>query len=155
MERLAVDPRLPVSTYPPDVREKAVFLASDMLSEMIRDRLSVVLIPAPDPKFVNHNIRACEGSNPEWYSYLWNKYSYAPTGRYRKNRSLIQRSRVQSALNRIVQGKDHAFQKRYGGYDFAIREIILNRIEELEATIPGFFDTLGISEETTMSEIPF
>ncbi len=45
--------------------------AKEMYEELKRNRLEVILVPAPDPKHTGHMIRAVDGQNPSWYQKIF------------------------------------------------------------------------------------
>jgi len=75
-----------------------------MLGQLKENKIKVILIPAPDPQFSGHMIRASIESNPEWYSELCNNN---PRKRKRgeiKNYSYIKRDRIIKLLQKLING---------------------------------------------------
>lgn len=83
--------------------------ALEMLNELeSTPGLEVVLMPAPDPRHSRHCIRAVQWQNPRWYSRFVSQYTNCRgTGRKRmkRPRTYIDRRRVGTALQRIVDGR--------------------------------------------------
>jgi hypothetical protein len=104
---------LPLSHYPDKIRNPFRLEAADLMRQLRERYLSVILIPAPEPQFEGHCIRAVEMRNPEWYRTLW------------ANRSSIKRQRVKESLQRIRKLQDAA-----GTYDTLLRELIFQRLTE-------------------------
>lgn len=70
--------------------ESITGILEGMLSDLKKNRLSVRLIPAPEPKFIGHMIRVRTGENPDWYSHIYHACS-RPV-----------RSRVERVLGRMI-----------------------------------------------------
>jgi hypothetical protein len=86
--------------------------AQELRDELENNGLEVVLIPAPEPKFSGHMIRAVDSHNPVWYRELYSEYAH-----FRRDRSL-------NALNRIIDGFDRPFVCSPFKYDSIYRELI-------------------------------
>ena len=66
-------------------------MAEILLTDLENYRLEIALIPAPEPKYLNHMIRVAINSNPTWYQEL-----YASRGK-------VDRQRVIRTLKRIME----------------------------------------------------
>jgi len=77
-----------------EVRSLFRFHAKTLFEDLQSHCLEVILIPAPDPRFSGHKIRAVECQNPVWYSYLFEQYE--------------ELKRIQSlhSLQRLAEGRD-------------------------------------------------
>ncbi|MBI4142204.1 hypothetical protein HY484_04725 [Candidatus Woesearchaeota archaeon] len=108
----------PIKSLPKRLQKYFIAEANYLLTELKRNRLEVVLIPAPRPMHHSHKIRAVQNSNPEWYSEL-----YLATPHFRRDRSL-------SALERICNQADQSPKqcpKQYQ-YDAIYRHLIFERL---------------------------
>lgn len=86
------------------------YIANLMLNELEWEFLDVILIPAPDPKFEGHMIRAVQNRNPYWYQGQGFK-----------------RYQVKIALNRIRFNLP-----LYCTTDHRVKHIIQNRLTKLK-----------------------
>lgn len=115
------DQDLPLAAYDPAIAELFQVHAGALLFELQEHYLNVVLVPAPDPKFIGHKIRATDNHNPTWYREL-----------YEDQR--IRRRFVARSLERISTGADLAFDgrahTRSSRYDSLLRSIILKHMLE-------------------------
>ena len=82
--------------------ELALF-AYIMKRDLEENKLSVVLIPAPDQKFTGHMIRRAETQNPIWYKSLCNDFISERKGG--PPRTYIKRGHVLRALDNLIKGK--------------------------------------------------
>jgi hypothetical protein len=64
-------PEKPLSTLPVEIRVYYVEQADYLHDDLMNNRLTVTLIPAPDPRHTHHMIRVAVSHNPEWYSELY------------------------------------------------------------------------------------
>ena len=82
--------------------------AAFMLKDLEQNRLEVVLIPAPDPRFQDHQIRAVEGMNPDWYRDLCHSHQVRRTRPRQsfKSDTAIRRPQVIAALQKIAAGQE-------------------------------------------------
>jgi len=71
-----------------------------MLAELGRERLEVVLAPAPDPRHSSHKVRAVSNENPWWYKELCNRYP-SRSKSHRRWRTRIKRRETLNALRRL------------------------------------------------------
>lgn len=97
-----IDPRTRVRFSIPEEQEAA----RRALQDLERERLVVVLVPAPDPHFSGHMIRVVECRNPEWYrEFIRTLPQSFDTGH---------RHRIVRALERIVKGrvKSNGYEER-------------------------------------------
>lgn len=90
-------------SLPLEVRQ----LARDMRAELIANRLTVVTVPAPEPRFPGQRVRVATCHNPEWYSALCAAHAYTRLRRNGKPKmhTRIERARVVRSLARIAGGK--------------------------------------------------
>ena len=92
------------------------FVAGIMLRQLEREGLEVSLVPAPEQKHSDHQIRAVENRNPSWYRDLCAAYpSNRTRTRQRKAKftdSLIDRRLVIRALEQISLGKNTTLYTR-------------------------------------------
>ena len=77
------DSYLSLNSLPESIHALFSEEARSLLSELEHTRLSVDLIPAPDPRFAGHKIRDAVSQNPDWYRHLYRSHSY-----FRRDRSL-------------------------------------------------------------------
>ena len=104
--------------------------AGEMYLELLDRKQSVVLIPAPDPRYTEHKIRVAENRPPEWFSNFCSKYPRTNGNKkYRKFRSKINRIAVLSALNQLKQG--YARSTNAQRLKKFIKRNIENEIEEI------------------------
>lgn len=107
----------PISELPDlvgrDFSEHADFLISDLYSH----RLTIKLVPAPDPHHRNHKIRVNTSKNPAWYSSLYNS---VPNG--------VSRNNCVCALERIASFDDRQEQKLAYRYDTRMRSEIKQQL---------------------------
>ncbi|MCK5564519.1 MAG: hypothetical protein KAJ07_04680 [Planctomycetes bacterium] len=75
-----------------------------MLKSMDYERLSVVLISAPNPKHDDHMVRATETNNPTWYRLFCSQYERIRPG-YAKPRTLITRKDTIRGLDELTGNK--------------------------------------------------
>ncbi len=96
--------------------------AERLYSELVENRLKVVLVPARVERYEGHMIRAVESKNPRWYRDL-----YQATPHLKRRRTL-------NSLERIAQTQDLAYCDRrgavspHGSYDTRYRELIRERL---------------------------
>lgn len=79
-------------------------MAGIMLKQLKNNKLSIVLIPAPEPKHPDHKIRSAEETNPDWYSKLCSNYSSNRISNREKQDTIIKRSCTITALEKISSG---------------------------------------------------
>lgn len=121
-----------VSELPDKLAEEFREEAKGLLKELEENRLTVVLIPAPEPKHISHMIRAVENNNPHWYRELYHSH-----WNFRRDRSI-------KALKRLAEGNDKEYSGRKGAvksyfkYDKIYREFILDRL------VNGYFEEDGM-----------
>ena len=108
----------PVKLLPDNIRDLFTEEAGYLLHDLNNNRLEVVLISAPDPRFSGHKIRAIQNENPEWYKQLYHSYKH-----FRRDRSL-------KALNRIRKLEDRPFRVSPYKYDAIYRHLIYTRLTE-------------------------
>lgn len=77
--------------------------AQIMIKDLEDNMLSVVLIPAPEPKHADHMIRAVESRNPKWYRLFCADFISDRKGGH--PRTYIKREHVFRALSQIASGK--------------------------------------------------
>lgn len=107
-------PERPISELPLELKESFIIEAQDMLLRLKQEKLEVKLIPAPEPRHVDHKIHIVVNQNPEWYRTLY------------QSKSNIKRKFVQGALERIANEQDQVWQPNKYHYDPMIREVILD-----------------------------
>lgn len=83
----------------------AAFPFLQMLQELEGQRLTVILVPAPEPKHPGHCIRVAVEWNPSWYSDLVWQRTYVPKGK-RLERPTVGRREVVNALRKLIAGKN-------------------------------------------------
>lgn len=86
--------------------------AARALRELARHRLRVVLVPAPDPHFDGHKVRAVVDRNPEWYQAF-------VCGSWTKRGGCWKRRRIERALLRVRSGF-----VRFDGYEDRLLRLI-------------------------------
>ena len=106
--------------------------ADYLFNDLRENRLEVVLIPASEPKFSGHKIRAVENRNPVWYRKLYAQYSH-----FRRDRSLRSLERLKSLLDRDYTGNRRGFIQTPYSYDFVYRTLIQERLIEGFVSIEG------------------
>lgn len=74
----------------------------DLLDELEGNYLEVVLIPAPEPNYTDHKIRAVQYQNAEWYRKFCEQYVSARKGF--KTRTRIKRRATIKALEKLASG---------------------------------------------------
>ena len=124
---------LPISYLPQEISEVFSNEANYLLKDLKENKLIVELIPAPDPKHIDHKIRVVTNSNPEWYKELFHSYHH------------IKRRRVIGALERISQNKDRPFKVYPFLYDARMREIIAKKVyleEDYLSAVKSLKDSL-------------
>lgn len=97
-----------------------------MYDEMLENTLEVVTIPARNPMYCNHKVRAVLNSNPDWYRKLCREFpSRCKAHRNRKNKfdTRIKRQQVLSFLLNPTNNYK---------YKDAILEIAKNRLDNYE-----------------------
>ncbi len=98
--------------------------AKRLYSDLLENRLNVVLVPAQRERYEGHMIRAVESRNPHWYREL---YQATPH---------LKRTRTLKSLERIAQARDLPFRDQrgavapYGSYDTRYRDFIRQRLVE-------------------------
>ncbi len=114
--------RKPIAELPVRIAELFSFEAASLLDELQENRLTVILIDAPERKHTTHKIRAVESSNPDWYRELYHSHRH-----FRRNLS-------EDSLRRISNGRDGEFASRHRWspykYDNLYRGLILERLTE-------------------------
>jgi hypothetical protein len=87
------NPDVPISTLPEKIkgifRKEAEYLYNDLM----KNRLDIDTMPAPQPQFSGHKIRIVLSRNPEWYGDLFPSF-----GR--------RRDYLSNALLRIINSED-------------------------------------------------
>lgn len=123
--------------------EEAKYLLNDLKTNVHK----VTLLPAQNPKFLNHKIHALEKENPKWYSNLYQSHAH-----FRRDRSLcaLERIAIQEDKNyvhlshkknkeclfeqkAITKGKNKKSKKKplvpcKYGYDSLYRDFIFERL---------------------------
>ncbi|HLD00559.1 MAG TPA: hypothetical protein VJC39_02340 [Candidatus Nanoarchaeia archaeon] len=112
-----------LSYLPEPIQGYFVDEANILYYDLQDNKLKIVLVPASDPHYPGHKVRAAETLNPEWYSRLYSQIPY-----FQRNRSL-------RALERIIKKEDNAFSDKNCGcvsykynYDSIYRKLILDRL---------------------------
>ena len=73
------NPDAPVSTLPGKIREIFRKEAEYLYNDLMKNRLDIDTMPAPQPQFSGHKIRVVLSRNPEWYHDLYHCMSrYRP-----------------------------------------------------------------------------
>ena len=90
--------------------KQRLFSMKMMLCDLKTFQNSVILIPAPEPKFVGHKIRVVADNNPDWYSKF-----YYENGR-------VSRKRVVENLKYLIDG---------GKPTSLLHKMIIKQAEEL------------------------
>jgi hypothetical protein len=95
----------------------------------VRNKLSVILKPAPAPMHHSHRIRVVEAANPDWYRHLYHQYAREDrwkkeeTGRYHKTlRSRVSRTGILHAIDRIVEECDSSHFSHH-----LVRDVLFER----------------------------
>ena len=65
------NPQRPLGELPETIADHFRMEANFLQGDLDANRLVVVLIPAPEPQFSGHMIRAVESHNPTWYSDMY------------------------------------------------------------------------------------
>lgn len=132
--------------------------AAEYLAEMeLYGGLEVVLIPAPDPNFTGHMVRAAQSSNPPWYRRFAAQYTNCRgIGRKRmqRPRTYIVRYKVVNALRRLAAGDFRFEQWPYHArlIDFMTIEISNERERDRVSKNPDEYD---YSSYNPLDGIPF
>lgn len=95
-----------------DLRRMAAEL---LLDELEQNRLTVILVPAPQPRHESHFIRVASERNPWWFRSL-------------NTHQEVRRDRTLAALTRIVEGKENG-----GADEKRLQGIIERQIEAIES----------------------
>lgn len=85
-------------------------LAASALRDLAQSALRVTLVPAPEPHFDGHKIRAVEDRNPNWYRAF---------ARWTKAGCQTKRSRIRLALLRVYNG-----YVRPNGYEVQLLRVL-------------------------------
>lgn len=125
------NPDQSLSNLPEAIKELFVEDAQFLLTELKTNKLEVILIDAPEPKYPGHKIRTSENSNPPWYKVLYNTYPH-----FRRDRSI-------KALERISLSEDRAFAtsiSKYAPFKYhaIYRDLILERLTKGSNDEPAF-----------------
>jgi hypothetical protein len=101
--------------------EPEIAIALLALRDLETRRLSIVLVPAPEPHFDGHMVRAVENRNPAWYRDF-------VRDRWDSRGCQVKRSRVVRALERVgLRGI-----VRRNGYEGRLLRMLEKRKDELE-----------------------
>ena len=111
-------PDEPISKLPEIIRGHFQEYAYFLRNNLEKNKLQVILTPAPEPKHQCHKIRVVETQNPSWYREL-----YHETPNFRRDRSL-------NSLERIINLKDQKFYIGPYKYDSIYRSLIKNILVE-------------------------
>lgn len=109
-------PKDPILLLPEKIRSYYVQEAKFLIDDLTANKLKVVLVPAPEPKFQGRKIRVVESQNPEWYRELYLLHNY-----FRRDSSF-------RALERIVSQEDKPYRSGRYKYDFIYRALITKRL---------------------------
>lgn len=113
----------PINLLPEDVnvlfRSEANFLYNNLLN----NGLIVVLLPAPDPKYVGHMVRYTVSKNPEWYSTLYTHYQ-----NLKRHRSLRALDRIRNQNDQQLTKVPKSAVHTWWTYDTLYRGFILERL---------------------------
>ncbi|MBD3318978.1 hypothetical protein GF342_03645 [Candidatus Woesearchaeota archaeon] len=124
----------PLRELPVEVHQFFIEEARELKREFLENRLQVVLIPAPEPMYAGHMVRAVENKNPDWYRAAYNDWSKC------QGKSNCKRTRMHRALDRVCTGRDGVFGSYRFRYDSILREIMQDRLMEgyqsLELWVP-------------------
>ena len=110
----------PIAELPERVRYLFVEEAELLLQELRLNRLCVELIPAPDPRYCGHKIRAVVNRNPAWYREI-----YHTTPHFRRDLSLSSLRRLSALKDQQVTSRSKYARYRY---DRIYRSLILERL---------------------------
>ena len=106
--------------------------ASSLLIDLRYFCLDVILMSAPEPKFIGHMIRVAVNQNPLWYREL-----YATTLHFRRDRTLRSLNRIANRVDCNLIESSSAVRLQYT-YDYLFREIIFRRLTEGYIEESGF-----------------
>jgi hypothetical protein len=93
----------------------------NMLASLKHNKLTVKLVPAPEPKHPMHRIRVVESQNPEWYRELCARHP------------VVKRQDIERILCRLVAGKSTASKYADVLFELAILEREKQEEEDREA----------------------
>jgi len=99
-----------------EIRYFYVAEANYLFQELRRNKLKVILAPAPNPNHQGHMIRIIENKNPQWYRDL-----YHSSVNFRRDLSF-------KSLDRIRNQRDITYKVSSNGYDLIYRNLIHERL---------------------------
>ena len=107
-------------TWKSDISELFADEARYLHHQLDIRRLTVVLVPAPEPQHRGHMIRAVTEQNPIWYRQMWEEY-----GRVRRYLSM-------PSLERLATMRDGNFDPRnmQHRYDTLYRKLMYERLTD-------------------------
>lgn len=109
-------PEKPILELPYKLRKNFAGHAHSLHYELRTNRLTVVLVPAPEPKHIGHCIRVAVSHNPEWYSQF-----YWENPHFRRDRALGALDRIRN----LNDGHHNPNSKNYQfKYDWLFRDFI-------------------------------
>lgn len=143
----------PIKDLPDKVRESFIYQAAHMYKDLQQNRFRYELEDHPEASFTGHKKKIVNSRNPEWYSTLWQEYSFErddrkfghptrnikkTTGKIRekhkrdnklyKMNSKIRRTKTLKTLKRIEQQKDGTYLGSRFWYDAVFRKAIKERL---------------------------
>jgi hypothetical protein len=130
-EKISWDANILLKFFPKEISNYFSFEAELLFNDLKQNKLEVVLIPAPEPQFIEHKIRSAVHQNPIWYKNLYNRYSFNLEYKNKKTKrnrkvfnSKIKRKPSENSLGRISLKKDmpHCF------HDFVYKDLIFHRL---------------------------
>lgn len=120
------DVEKPISNLEQNIQEEFLQHAKTLHNDLLFNKLTVVLIPAPEQKHYEHKIRIAINKNPQWYSNLFNTYA-----EFRRDLS-------QKALERIIKKEDKEFNGFHYRYDSLYRDVIKTHLTKGYYSEQGF-----------------
>jgi hypothetical protein len=123
--------------------EQLMPVLRSMLVELRRTRLSVVAVPAPDPRHQGHKVRVVEEQNPWWYREICSRYpsrSKSHKANPQKH-TRVKRRRILEALEKMALCQRTASSFEQDILEMAQRELDrwdeeFEEFEEFESQFP-------------------
>ncbi len=145
---IITDPRVDWSSeysigfLPRNIRDLFRERADLLHSELRANRLEVILVPAPEQKFLGHMVREVVSQNPPWYQELFRTY---PT-QLRRPHSLRALDRIRCMKDPELSAKPRGAIQQYYKYTTFYREVIF------EMLVFGYENGIYIPPEPRVQE---
>jgi hypothetical protein len=129
--------------------EQLMPVLRSMYEELRRTRLSVVVVPAPDPKHQGHKIRVVDEQNPWWYREICSRYP-SRSKSHKKNpqkHTRVKRRNILAVLEKMV-----SVQRTSSSFEQDILEMAQYELERWEEELDQFESQFKKEDQGVLTE---